>query len=141
MTPTNYRHLNESSQRAVLTDWTWEGARVVELIGTLAELFPHVPLFSRHPFRSGDEENRYRDEIRREPLGLTDGPVPIATVSKTYSLVQHRDVLRSLFRALQMIHCDVSRTESSLLLSEYGERMQWSCNVPNVDFDPGDAIL
>jgi hypothetical protein len=29
--------------------------------------------------------------------------------------------------------------ESSLLLSEYGERMQWSCAIPNMEFDPGDG--
>jgi hypothetical protein len=37
-----------------------------------------------------------------------------------------------------MIRIDISGVESSLLLSEYGERMHWSCAVPNMDFDPGD---
>lgn len=37
-----------------------------------------------------------------------------------------------------MIHIDISAVESSLLLSEYGERMHWSCSIPNMDFDPGD---
>lgn len=32
---------------------------VVELTGKLAELFPHVPVFSRHPIRVGNEENRF----------------------------------------------------------------------------------
>src|SRR5208282_6277428 len=80
---------------------TWEGAPVVELTGQVAELFPHVPVFSRHPFRVGGEENRFKDEIRREPLKITDEPMPVATVSKTYSLIQHRDVLASVFRALK----------------------------------------
>jgi hypothetical protein len=65
--------------------------------------------------------------------------MPVATVSKTYSLIQHRDVLASVFRALKMIHIDISGVESSLLLSEYGERMHWSCAIPNMDFDPGDG--
>jgi hypothetical protein len=34
--------------------------------------------------------------------------MPVATVSKTYSLIQHRDVLASVFRALKMIHIDIS---------------------------------
>jgi hypothetical protein len=38
-----------------------------------------------------------------------------------------------------MIHIDISGTASSLLLSEYGERMQWSCPIPGMDFDPGDG--
>ena len=48
------------SQQARLTDWIWEGAAVLEVIGTVAELFPQIPVFSRHPFRSGGEENRYK---------------------------------------------------------------------------------
>ena len=140
-TPDNYHRPDEAAQtqQARLTDWTWEGATVVELTGKVAALFPHVPVFSRHPFRVGSEENRFKDEIRREPLKITDEPIPVATVSKTYSLIQHRDVLSSVFRALKMIHIDISGIDSSLLLSEYGERMQWSCAIPNMDFDPGDG--
>ena len=126
------------AQQVRLTDWTWEGATVLELTGEVAQLFPQVPVFSRHPFRAGNEENRFKDEIRREPLKITDDPIPVATVSKSYSLIQHRDVLSSVFRAFKMIHIDISGVESSLLLSEYGERMHWSCAIPNVDFDPGD---
>ena len=40
---------------------------------------------------------------------------------------------------LKMLHIDISGVESALLLSEYGERMHWSCAIPNVDFDPGDG--
>jgi Domain of unknown function (DUF932) len=137
----NYHRPDKTTlaQQARLTDWTWNGATVVEFTGTVAELFPEIPVFSRHPFRVGTEENRFKDEIRREPLKITEEPMPIATVSKSYSLIQHRDVLASVFRALKMIHIDISAVESSLLLSEYGERMQWSCPIPNIDFDPGDG--
>ncbi len=134
-------HYDESAltQKARLTDWTWEGSSVLELTGNVTELFPQIPIFSRHPFRVGSEENRFKDEIRREPLKITDEPIPVATVSKIYSLIQHRDVLASVFRALKMIRIDISGVDSSLLLSEYGERMQWSCSIPGMDFDPGDG--
>lgn len=139
--PDNYHRPGETAlnQQVRLTDWTWEGATVMERTGTVAELFLHIPVFSRHPFRVGSEENRFKDEIRREPLKITEEPLPVATVSKTYSLIQHRDVLASVFRALKMIDIDISGVTSSLLLSEYGERMQWSCPIPNIDFDPGDG--
>ena len=140
-TPENYYRSDEtaSSQKVRLTDWTWEAAAVIELTGKVSELFPQVPVFSRHPFRTGSEENRFKDEIRREPLKITDEQIPVATVGKNYSLIQHRDVLASVFRALKMIRIDISGVDSSLLLSEYGERMQWSCAIPNMDFDPGDG--
>ena len=111
----------------------------MELTGQVAEVFPHLPVFSRHPFRVGGEENRFKDEIRQAPLKITEEAMPVATVSKTYSHIQHRDVLASVFRALKMIHIEISGVESSLLLSEYGERMHWSCAIPNMDFDPGDG--
>src|ERR1700722_9682121 len=139
--PDNLRRHDETAltQQARLTSWTWEGAPVRELTGNVVELFSRIPIFSRHPFRVGSEENRFKDEIRREPLKITDDPIPVATVSKTYSLIQHRDVLAAVFRALKPIQIDIAGVESMLLLSEYGERMHWSCNIPNFDFDPGDA--
>ena len=44
-------------------------------------------VFSRQPFRFGGEENRFKDEIRREPLTISEeAPFPIATVSKEIRL-------------------------------------------------------
>jgi hypothetical protein len=139
--PQNYYSSDQSAvaQQARLTDWIWEGSKVIDLTGTVAGLFPQIPTFSRHPFRVGGQENRFKDEIWREPLKINEQPVPIATVSKSYSLIQHRDVLASVFRALKMISIDISGVQSSALLSEYGERMQWSCPIPNMDFNPGDG--
>ena len=136
---TNYYLPPEAArtQRGRLTNWTWEGASVEELTGTVDEIFSQIPVFS-HPFSVGDEENRFKDEIRREPLRIDEASIPVATVSKTYLLIQHRQVLSSVFRAMKMIDHDISAEPSSLLLSEYGERMQWSCSIPGVDFDPGD---
>jgi Domain of unknown function (DUF932) len=127
-----------SNQKSRITDWTWNGAKVVEHTGTVAELYRKLPTFSRHPYRVGREENRFRDEIRREPLTILENVVPITTVSKDYSLIQHTEVLACVFRALKLIEIDISELESTLMLSEYSERMQWSCNLPTFDFDPGD---
>jgi hypothetical protein len=63
-----------------LTDASWEGATVISMTGKLSEMYQAVPLFSRHPFRSGGEENRYKDEIRREPLKVDENQIPVATV-------------------------------------------------------------
>jgi len=131
--------IEQTNQQRRLNDSTWEGASVLTKTGTLDEIYQSLPVFSRHPFRSGGEENRYKDEIRREPLKIDENPIPVATVTKTYSLIQHRDVLASIYRALKLLHLEVAALESSLIMSEYGERMQWSCHLPNFDFDPGDG--
>lgn len=92
------------------------------------------------PYRLGGEENRYKDEIRRQPLELTQTEIPIATVSKTYSLVQHRDVISSVFRALRLMQRDISNLNATLLLSEYGKRMHWSCNCPDSISTPAMTV-
>jgi len=144
MTQENYDNYHQQDRTSLaqvsqLANWRWEGAPVIELKGTISELYPKIPIFSRHPFRSGGEENRYKDEIHREPLKITEDPLPVATVTKTYALIQHRDLLASVFRALRMIHIDISEVDSTIHISEYGERLQWSCAIPNYDFDPGDG--
>lgn len=131
--------IDQTNQQRRLNDSTWEGASVLSMTGTLDEIYRSLPVFSRHPFRSGGEENRYKDEIRREPLKIDESPIPVATVGKGYSLIQHRDVLASIYRAMRLLHLEVAALESSLVMSEYGERMQWSCELPNFDFDPGDG--
>lgn len=78
--PDNYHQVGQAArtQQAHLTACTWEGAPVFKLRGEIAQLFLQIPLFSRHPFRIGNEENRFKDEIRREPLKITDDPIPVA---------------------------------------------------------------
>jgi hypothetical protein len=118
-----------------IASWRWEGSLIRELTGTPDQLYRALPTFTRHPF--GD--NLYKDEIRREPVGIADAQIPIAMVSKSYSLIQHREVLSSVYRALLEVGKDCSAIHSAILISEYGERMQWSCEVPGFGFDPGDG--
>ncbi len=134
-----HRNAVDRAQASRIADATWEGATVVELHGKVADLYPQIPIFSRQPFRAGGEENRYKDEIRREPLKITEDPTPVSTVSKAYGLIQHREVLASVYRALRKTQVDISGVESTILMSEYGERLHWSCDIPNMDFDPGDG--
>src|ERR1700730_1362321 len=65
------------NQKSRLTDWTWEGVTVVEYTGKVADVYFHVPVVRRNPFRAGGEENRYKDEIRRGLLTITDDPIPV----------------------------------------------------------------
>ena len=75
-TPDSYHRPDGTAlkQQARLIDCTWEGAPVVELTGQVAELFPHVPVFSRHPFRVGGEENRFRAE---PSCGVAESVIPV----------------------------------------------------------------
>lgn len=88
--------------------------------------------------------------VRKERFEVTDTPIYLSLdemfsrldaeeVSKTYSLIQHREVLTSIYRALKLVQLDCSEIESSLVMSKYGEWLQWSCQLPTFDFDPGDG--
>ena len=140
MEPDSFQGLDEmaANQTRWITGSTWHSAEVFEHSGRVAELYSSLPHFSRQPFRFGDQENRFKDQIVREPISIYDKPMPIGTVGKDYALIQHREVLASVFQALKLIGIDISDISSNLLLSEYGERMQWSCHLPGYDFDPGD---
>jgi hypothetical protein len=127
------------AQRSHIADLKWEGSDVVEITGTVADIYKALPVFGRYPYRSGGEDNRYKDEIRREPQRIDEDQLPIGTVGKTYALIQHRDVLASVYRALKLLGVDCADLESELLMSEYGERIQWCCTRPKFSFDPGDG--
>jgi Domain of unknown function (DUF932) len=126
-------------QQERFADSRWESSLVAAVSGTPDEIYRRLPLFTRHPYRIGDGENQYKDEIRREPTNISEVQIPIATVSKSYSLIQHREVLASVYQALKLVKIDCSGIQSLLLISEYGERMQWSCELPGFGFDPGDG--
>ena len=59
--PDHYHQADQTAQtqQAHVTGCTWEGAPVL-LRGEIAQLFQQIPLFSRHPFRIGNEENRFK---------------------------------------------------------------------------------
>ena len=53
--------IEQTNQQRRLNESTWEGASLLTKTGTLDEIYQSLPVFSRHPFRSGGEENRYKE--------------------------------------------------------------------------------
>lgn len=129
--------------QSVLSRYHWDGSPVTIHRGTVEQIFDVIPSFTRHAFRTNGQENRFKDEIRREPLTLFEESVPVAVVSKTYSLIQHRDLLRAVCKALRLLQIDLRSKPSVLQLSEYAERMLWQCTIPDYDYeaDTGDPIV
>lgn len=121
----------------------WNGRSVFEGTGQIGNLWQDIPLFKEAPFSIEDRgENKYLRLIVREPL--TEGPgfifpsdsqdelqIPVATVSKQYKLVQHREIVTSLEMALKGVGINPERLEVILTLTEYGECMQISFFLPN----------
>ena len=129
----------------------WDGQEVLEGSGRISELRREIPYFTTTPFRiEGEGVNEYLTLIVREPIREDQGylfpsddqaelKIPVATVSKKYELVQHRQIVKILETALQQIHFNPEDLDTRLTITKYGERMWVSFILPNYKFDPGDG--
>ncbi len=120
----------------------WNSQPVYQYDGTLADLPPALPTFRRTRFSYEGALNEYLDLILREPHRDDDRHVPLATVSRRYALVQHRDVVDWVSTAFESRQWDPSAIEARAWLSEYGERMALRISLPEtrVEVRPGDSI-
>ena len=73
-----------------LNNLKWDSRLVNEHKGNLvdiAEFF--ICFYGSRPFNVGGSENKHLDVV----VNTSDGGTPVATVSKSYSLVQHFEIL------------------------------------------------
>jgi Domain of unknown function (DUF932) len=131
-------------------EFHWLGEPVVEHQGTYDQVAGAIPNFGRRPFglytrpTPKDEfpfvtgENPYYDEVLR--LGQAGEPdVPVGIVSKSYKLVQHRELFETTVKALREADVDLSLVMVSVTLSKFGGRMALRFLLPErFSFDPGD---
>ena len=119
-----------------LDNLKWDSKSVNEYKGNLVEIVGSIPSFERKPFKIGRSENKNLDVV----VNTSDGGIPIATVSKSYSLVQHFDILRFISMAFEKLRYNIEETECDLYLTEYGERMLLRIQfLRGHIFDPGDG--
>jgi hypothetical protein len=117
----------------------WLGAPLREFQGPLAEVARHIPEFGRRPFvSSGDGPeasgvNPYYDVIVRLPTALEPFEIPVGIVSKSYRLVQHREVLTTAIEALAEVGINASQGATGLEITEHGERMALSLDLSGKD--------
>lgn len=125
---------------ALLDEEKWCGQRVFISEATLGTVGERLPAFRRRPFGGDGNTNEYLDLIVRGPIGEDRREIPVATVSKSYALIQHREVWEALRGGVRAAGFDADDIPVELRLSEYGERMEMTLRVPNEDFDPGDGF-
>jgi hypothetical protein len=114
----------------------WFGQAVNFYDGNLKDIDKYLPLFERHPFGNND----YLKVIVRNPIGNDFRSIPVATVSKSYILIQHEEIYKYISDAFNSSGFNLNTLESQLILSEYGERMHLKVNIPGFDIDPGDGF-
>jgi Domain of unknown function (DUF932) len=132
-------------------DSHWLGEPIIHHQGTYDQVAEAIPLFGRRPFAlytkpaGRDElpfvtgENPYFDEVLRLSQS-GDHEVPVGIVSKSYKLIQHRELFEITVRALDDADVPLSRVMVSLTLSKFGGRMALRFVLPErFSFDPGDS--
>ena len=119
-----------------LNNLKWDGRLVNDYEGNLIEVLDSIPIFDKQPFKIGTSDNKHFDVV----VNTSKENMPVATVSKSYSLVQHRDILTTIGRALEKLRYKINETECNLHLTEYGERMWLKIQFLKENiFDPGDG--
>ena len=119
---------------------SWTGRPVNENSGYFGKIRGLIPTFRREGFKVNSQENKHLDMIVKMPRNPTDTIIPVATVSKTYSLIQHHDVLDAIETALKTMGYPIENFETGLQLTIYGERMWLKITFQEEhSFDPGDG--
>ena len=124
-----------------MTTLRWIGRDVNTTAGIFSTVRAQIPHFDRKPFRLGaGQQNKHLDTIIKCATDTDRTEVPIATVSKTYSLIQHHEVFDGIERALETLGYDTSDFTAEVNLTEFGERMWLKVKFPEAyGFDPGDG--
>lgn len=124
----------------------WFNSPVTFHEGTLADIRKHIPTFERRSFgltQPGDERprvNEHLDTIVRLPFGGDNACIPVGVVSKDYALVTHTAVLDVATQALAAAKIAPADVKTELKVTEYGERMALSLDLPDkYRYDPGDG--
>ena len=119
-----------------LNNLKWDSRLVNEHKGNLVEIADFISVFRKQPFKVGGSENKNLDVV----VNTSDGGTPVATVSKSYSLVQHFEILKFISIAFENLGYNIDETECNLYLTEYGERMWLKIQfLKGYMFDPGDG--
>ncbi len=124
----------------------WLGSPVSTFNGSIDDILKFIPEFDRRPFalssqKSSAIQNAYMDMIVRQPISETDNAeIPIGVVSKTYQLVQHKEVITTIIKAVRKINIDPSQITAELKITEYAERVGLHIQFPDeYSIDPGDG--
>ena len=114
--------------------------------GNLSEIRQYIPDFERRSFGLTQPDNKSArlnerlDTIVRRPSRDDQTYVPVAVVSKEYSLVQHTMVLDQVITALENAKILAPSVTAKVGLTQYGERMALSVYLPdNFSFNSGDG--
>lgn len=120
----------------------WHSRDVQYWKGPWEKLLGLIPKFEEGEYRVDKDSpaNPYLKNIIRLPLTRLEQPMPIAVVSKSYTLAQHRDVATKCLEGIEAIGISLYELHYELGLSELGEWMNLRIYFPDeFNYTPMDG--
>ncbi|MGE5359810.1 MAG: DUF932 domain-containing protein [Bacteroidales bacterium] len=103
---------------------SWDGEPTASFGCRFETVGEMLPTFARTSF------NPYLDGIIRNPDQFIAEAVPVGTVSKTYTLVQHGQAVDAIARALDHRGISPSELPTEVVTTEFGNRFTCSVRLP-----------
>jgi hypothetical protein len=110
----------------------WRARQVTYWGGPWAQVKKQIPEFQTRDFRTGDgtPANPYLNIVERVPRTKFEQPVPVGTVSKTYTLAQHAAVGEKCLEGIRKVGISTDNLRCELGLTELGEWMNLRIYFP-----------
>jgi hypothetical protein len=111
----------------------WHARDVTYISGTWEQIKLRIPSFKLEAYRLGPDEpiNPHLKNVVRQPLTPAERPPPVGTVSNTYSLAQHHEVIGKCLAAFEEIQVDPAKLRCELGLTPLGEWMNFRIYFPD----------
>lgn len=127
--------MNNFDVPAELLDATgrWRARDVAYWAGRWDRLSRLVPTFSIEPFTVHPDApaNPHIKAVVRQPLTVTEQPIPVGTVSNSYQLAQHHEVVARCFEGLRLVGVDPAAAKCEVGLTPLGEWMNFRAYFPD----------
>lgn len=124
--------MNDASIEILDEKGRWRARDVSYWAGRWDQVRTQIPQFETREFRaSGDTPaNPYMKSVVRLPRTKVEQPVPVGTVSNTYTLAQHHEVAERCFDGIRQAGIDCDELRCDLGLTELGEWMNLRIYFP-----------
>ena len=110
----------------------WRARDVTYWAGPWTQVKKQIPVFRTEEFRAtaGTPANPYMNAVVRVPRTKFEQPIPVGTVSKTYTLAQHADVGEKCLEGIRDAGIKSDGLKCELGLTELGEWMNLRIYFP-----------
>lgn len=120
----------------------WRARDASVISGKWKALLKRIPRFSIEEFKATQDgpANPHIRTVVRMPVAVTEQKIPVGTVSNTYHLAQHVDVVDKCLQAIRAHQIDPDTLHCEVALTELGEWMHFRAYFPeSFSYKPGDG--